>query len=239
MFFTTQNSNRLKHKSISEFDLRAFRRKHEVPRWKRVTEGRRRKNRTETGGWLKFPGLATQRDSFRADCFINVTPSRRPDAVGWAPSVWQARWLPPSGDCGSVASCHLTMADRVKGGDPKTDQEGTTRTPGWHPEEKAPQLPKTKKVLSYQRGLQQHTAKGRDPRTPASWRHWLMQVVAATTGMIRLDGRIRLPRARRGQLYQVLRHCRSCLSAADWWARALRMVVCCGAPDVKRSRPWA
>ena len=25
-----------------------------------------------------------------------------------------------------------------KGGDPKTDQEGTTRTPGWHPEEKAP-----------------------------------------------------------------------------------------------------
>ena len=30
------------------------------------------------------------------------------------------------------------MADRVKGGDPKTDQEGTTRTPGWHPEEKAP-----------------------------------------------------------------------------------------------------
>ena len=27
-----------------------------------------------------------------------------------------------------------------KGGDPKTDQEGTTRTPGWHPEENATQL---------------------------------------------------------------------------------------------------
>ena len=74
---------------------------------------------------------------------------------------------------------------------------------------------KNKKVLSYQRGLHQHTAKGRDPRTPASWRHWLMRVVAATAGMIRLDGRIRLPfRARRGQLCQILRHRRFCLSAA-------------------------
>ena len=154
-----------------------------------------------------------------ADCFINATPSQRPDAVGWAPSVWQARWLPPSGDCGSVASCHLTVADRVKGGGPKTDQEVKTRTLGWHPEENATQLPE--EVFSYQRGLHQCTAKGRDPRTPASWRHWLRRVVAAAAGMVRLDGRIRLPRARRGQLYQVLRHRRSCLSAADWWARAV------------------
>ena len=50
----------------------------------------------------------------------------------------QARWLPPSGDYGSVTSCHLTVAVRVKVGDPKTDQELTTRTPCWHPEEKAP-----------------------------------------------------------------------------------------------------
>ena len=28
-----------------------------------------------------------------------------------------------------------------KGGDPRTVQEGTTRTPGWHPEETATQLP--------------------------------------------------------------------------------------------------
>ena len=27
----------------------------------------------------------------RADCFINATPSRRPDAVGWAPLVGRAR----------------------------------------------------------------------------------------------------------------------------------------------------
>ena len=50
-----------------------------------------------------------------------------------------------------------------KGGDPITDQEGTTRTPGWHPEENATQLPA--KVLSNQRGLHQRTPKGRDPKT--------------------------------------------------------------------------
>ena len=50
-----------------------------------------------------------------------------------------------------------------KGGDPKTDQEETTRTPGWHPEEKATRLPE--EVLSNQRGLRQRTPKGRDPKT--------------------------------------------------------------------------
>ena len=38
-----------------------------------------------------------------------------------------AGYLPP-GTVGQWPPCHLTMADRVKGGDPKTDQEGTTRT---------------------------------------------------------------------------------------------------------------
>ena len=39
-------------------------------------------------------------------------------------------YLPP-GTVGQWPTCHLTMVDRVrKGGDPKTDQEGTTRTPG-------------------------------------------------------------------------------------------------------------
>ena len=67
-----------------------------------------------------------------------------------------------------------------------------------------------------------NTAKGRDPRTQTSWRHWLRRVVAATADMIRLDGRGRLPfRARRGQLYQVLRDRRFCLSAADCWASML------------------
>ena len=38
------------------------------------------------------------------------------------------------------------MADRVKGGDPKTDQEGTTRTPGWHPE-----VPNCQRQIRYSR----------------------------------------------------------------------------------------
>ena len=54
---------------------------------------------------------------------------------GWAPLVGQARWLPPSEDCGSVATCPVQWRAVRKGGDPITDQEGTTRTPGWHPEE--------------------------------------------------------------------------------------------------------
>ena len=110
-----------------------------------------------------------------------------------------------SGTVGQWPPATVQWRTERKGGDPKTDQEGTTRTPGWHPEENATQLPE--EVPSYQRGLHQHTAKGRDPRTLALWRHWLMRVVAATAGMLSLDGRIRAPyRARRGQLYQVLRH---------------------------------
>ena len=72
-----------------------------------------------------------------------------------------------------------------------------------------------------------HTAKGRDPRTPASWRHLLLRVVAATSvaaypsdttlrrhttfsGTIWVDGRTRqlshrtTGQACRGQFYQVL-----------------------------------
>ena len=58
-------------------------------------------------GW--HPKETASKLPSRADCFINATPSRRPDAVVWAPLVGQARWLPPFGDCGSVASCHLTF----------------------------------------------------------------------------------------------------------------------------------
>ena len=34
-----------------------------------------------------------------------------------------------------MATCPVQWRTVSKGGDPKTDQEGTTRTPGWHPEE--------------------------------------------------------------------------------------------------------
>ena len=34
-----------------------------------------------------------------------------------------------------MATCPVQWWTVLKGGDPMTDQEGTTRTPGWHPEE--------------------------------------------------------------------------------------------------------
>ena len=55
------------------------------PHWKRATEGRRPKNRSLNGGSLVPPGLATQRDRG-----LTATASR-PEAVGWAPLVGQAR----------------------------------------------------------------------------------------------------------------------------------------------------
>ena len=47
-----------------------------------------------------------------------------------------------------------------KGGDPKTDHVGTTRTPGWHPEE-TEALTATREV----RGVRQYE-KGRGPKDP-------------------------------------------------------------------------
>ena len=44
--------------------LKIPRRKQAVPRWKRVTEGRRPKDRSLKGGSLVSPGLASQRDRF-------------------------------------------------------------------------------------------------------------------------------------------------------------------------------
>ena len=55
------------------------------------------------------------------------------------------------------------------------------------PKRKLPNCQEQNKVLQ-QRWLRCPTAKGRDQRTPASRRHWLLRVVAATAGMVRLDG---------------------------------------------------
>ena len=115
--------------------------KQAVPRWKRVTEGRRPKNRSLKGGSLVSPGLASQRDRFLTAkqgrlLHQRHSFSRRPDAVGWAPSSCgrSAGYLPP-GTVGRWPPATLQCRTVHKGGDPKTDQEGTTRTPGWHPEE--------------------------------------------------------------------------------------------------------
>ena len=61
-----------------------------------------------------------------------------------------AGYLPP-GTVGQWPPATLQWRTVHKGGDPKTDQEGTTRTPGWHPEENEAQLPPNG-VLSNQRG---------------------------------------------------------------------------------------
>ena len=73
-----------------------------------------------------------------------------------------AGYLPP-GTLGQWPPATLQWRTANKGGDPETDQEWTTRTLAWHPEEKATQLPE--EVLSNQRGLRQRTRKGRDPKT--------------------------------------------------------------------------
>ena len=69
----------------------------------------------------------------------------------------------PQGTVGQWPLAALQWRTVRKGGDPITDQEGTTRTPGWHPEENATQLPE--EVVPNQRGLQQRIAKGRGPKT--------------------------------------------------------------------------
>ena len=69
-------------------------------------------------------------------------------------------------------------------------RKGTTRTLGWHPKEKG-DLTATKRgtleparVLHQGRGPKDPSARrGRDPRTLASRRHWLVQVVAATASI--------------------------------------------------------
>ena len=82
-----------------------------------------------------------------------------------------------------MASCHRAWWTELKGGDPRTDQarKGTTRTPGWHPRRES-DLTATKRgtlepawVLPKSKEAQIFLA----PRTLASRRHWLLQVVAA------------------------------------------------------------
>ena len=52
----------------------------------------------------------------RADCFINATPLRRPEAVVWAPLVSRPADYLPSGTVG-----YLQWWTVQKGGDPRTD----------------------------------------------------------------------------------------------------------------------
>ena len=82
---------------------------------------------------------------------------------------------------------------RLKGGDPETDHVRLTQNSrAGNPKRQRPNCHKKKEVLSKQRGWHQFTKgrgpkdpsvrQGGDPRTLASRRHWLLQVVAATAG---------------------------------------------------------
>ena len=97
-----------------------------------------------------------------------------------------------------MATCSAQWRTVRKGGDPRTDQEGTTRTPGWHPEEKATLVTATQptKVLSNQRGLRQYE-KGRGPKDPTVRREGTRE--PRRRGAICWCGLSRQPQARTGQ----------------------------------------
>ena len=132
-----------------------------------------------------------------------------------------AGYLPP-GTVGQWPPATLQWRTESRAATQKPTRRGRLGPRAGIPKRKLPNCQEQKGTLGSAWAATTHTAKGRDPRTPASWRHWLRRVVAATAGMVRLDGRRRLPfRAHRGQLCQVLRHRRFCLSAAEYWARAV------------------
>ena len=94
----------------------------------------------------------------------SVTPRSRGRPADYLPSGTVGQWPPATGQWWNVR----------RGGDPKTDQvtqEAVSVLPGWQPKETASQLPQ---------GWRNSQIIFEGPRTLASRRHWLLQVVAAT-----------------------------------------------------------
>ena len=123
------------------------------------------------------------------------------------------------------------MADRAQGRRPDNrpgDTGGLTQTPGWHPEEKATLVTATRGstlkpawTASMREGAgaqRPHCAKGRDPRTPASWRHF---AVASCRGNRRraLDRRMGKIDLRPCGRHSVHRQCAElpCCPSAAWY----------------------
>ena len=71
---------------------------------------------------------------------------------GGHPPCVQARLLPPSGDCGSVASCHRAMVERMEGRRPQNRPRGagrlTQNSRAGNPKRKRPKLPLVTKRYS-------------------------------------------------------------------------------------------
>ena len=147
------------------------------------------------GGSLVSPGLASQRDRFLTakagyDCLNNATVENRPDAVGWAHPSWAGPLTTSLRGLWVSGYLPRAMADRAQGRRPDNRPGGDDSDPGLASRRERGLNCHQNGVLSNQRGLHQfekgqgaqrpHCAKGRDPRTPASWRHFLLRVVAAT-----------------------------------------------------------
>ena len=147
---------------------------------------------SELLGWQPKETASQLLHESRAICSINATPSSRPEAVGWAPSVCGrpadylppgtvGQWPPATGQWWIVPKCGDPRTVQAKKGD-DSDPRPTSRS------ERGPTgtlLPAW--VLHQGEGLPkpQHSSE-RDPRTLASRRHLLLQVVAATATTIRV-----------------------------------------------------
>ena len=141
-----------------------------VPRWKRVTEGRRPKDRSVKGftriSQAGNPKRPLPNCQSRADCFINATPSRRPDAVVWAPRGWAGPLTTPLRGLWVSGYLLRAMADREQGRRPENRPGGDDSDPRLASRrDRGLTATCEQKVLSNQRGLRQRNLKGRDPKT--------------------------------------------------------------------------
>ena len=126
-------------KSIAEFDLRAFRRKQAVPH----CIGRELPNgddpRTDQRKGVDSNFLTAKQGRLLHQPHSFSTPRCR--GVG-TPLCGRPAGFLSLGTVGQWPPATLPWRTVRKGGDPKTDQEGTTRTPGWQPEENHQCTPK-------------------------------------------------------------------------------------------------
>ena len=110
------------------------RRKQAVPRWKRVTEGRRPKDRSLKGGSLVSPGLASQRDRFQTAKQDRLLYQRHCSKTPRCRGVGTLSWAGPLTTSlrGLWVSGYLprATADRAQGRRPDNRPRGDDSDPG-------------------------------------------------------------------------------------------------------------
>ena len=104
-----------------------------------------------------------------------------------------AGYLPP-GTVGQWRPATLQWRTESRAATRKPTRRGRLGPRAGIPKRKLPNCQRQKRYSRISVGCIQHSAKGRGPRTPASWRHWLVRVVAATAGMLPVSGLFRLRR---------------------------------------------